>query len=296
MKIADYAMIACSLEVLSYKPGNVNRFSNNKNTKVEDFFLSIYGLYEFFLYFENKAYELKKNKIAYKDIELGKAIYQATKKITKLHKGGNTHLGIILLLFPLIFGYSIGKNPIKEIEKLLKNTTYKDSIYFYKAIKKATLPYKSTKEELDIFNPNFSEVIGKNKINLYKILEKSQKNDLVAKLLVNNYNLIYKKILPFFKKLYGSIKVIEKAIIVAYLYALSSYYDSHVVKKHGFSVAQNLKKEAIGVFERYMNSFDLVYLEKFDDKLKKKKINPGTCADIICATIFIFLIENKSDK
>lgn len=296
LTVVDNAMLACTLEVLAYKPGNVNLVSGLKNTTLDDFLLSIYALHDSFLAIHAQAIEFSQEKISYNDINLGKWIYEAIKKINDVQGGGNTHLGTILLLFPLIFAYSLNKTSYQEqLDQLIKNTTYEDTVYLYNAINLANVPYKRIKNELDLFNSNSKRVIKEKNINIYEIMKKSENNDLIAELLANKYNSIYEKMLPFFKTIYESTKTHEKAIIATYLYTLSTFLDSHIVKKYDQKTAEYVKKRAKVVFEKYMTNFEIDCVIEFDDELKTKKINPGTAADIITATIFIFLESNQKN-
>ncbi len=78
--------------------------------------------------------------------------------------------------------------------------------------------------------------------------------------------------------------------VFVYLYFLSSFPDSHIVRKHGAVIAEKTQEEARHILKRVAALNDGKEREKvllaFDAKLKAAGINPGTSADLTVATLF----------
>jgi triphosphoribosyl-dephospho-CoA synthase len=75
-----------------------------------------------------------------------------------------------------------------------------------------------------------------------------------------------------------------------YLAFLSAFPDTHVVRKHGPELADEVRRTAKSFFVRAEagESNDLLRrdLLAWDSKLKERNINPGTSADLTVATLF----------
>jgi triphosphoribosyl-dephospho-CoA synthase len=75
-----------------------------------------------------------------------------------------------------------------------------------------------------------------------------------------------------------------------FLAFLSGWPDSHIVRKHGLTVAQSVTAEARRRYEalsRDAFSNELQSLGAWDSELKAHGINPGTSADLTVATLFV---------
>jgi triphosphoribosyl-dephospho-CoA synthase len=73
---------------------------------------------------------------------------------------------------------------------------------------------------------------------------------------------------------------------------LASFPDSHVRRKHGIEVAEQVRKKTIPVRERFASydnpgdARDVLMI--FDRELKESEINPGTCADLTIASLLLY--------
>jgi triphosphoribosyl-dephospho-CoA synthase len=80
------------------------------------------------------------------------------------------------------------------------------------------------------------------------------------------------------------------AIQHLYLTLLAAFPDSHIVRKHGAAVAQNVMTAAQGFQARAARGEPLdadPAFASWDEALKAQRINPGTTADLTVATLLI---------
>jgi triphosphoribosyl-dephospho-CoA synthase len=80
-----------------------------------------------------------------------------------------------------------------------------------------------------------------------------------------------------------------------YLSFLASYLDSHIIRKYGEAIAKEVQHEAmthLRIFAEIENPKTyLGELLRWDANLKVRRINPGTCADLTVATLFVSKLE-----
>jgi triphosphoribosyl-dephospho-CoA synthase len=74
-----------------------------------------------------------------------------------------------------------------------------------------------------------------------------------------------------------------------FLTYLSTWPDSHIVRKQGVTVAQSVTREAgkrLAQWRAAPHSPRAARLDAWDAELKREGINPGTSADLTVATLF----------
>ena len=86
------------------------------------------------------------------------------------------------------------------------------------------------------------------------------------------------------------------ATLVAYLGFLSAFPDSHIMRKHGPAVAEQIRREAskLGAQARSRQPAEDILPDvlAWDAILKQASINPGTSADLTVATLFAYRLRN----
>jgi len=83
------------------------------------------------------------------------------------------------------------------------------------------------------------------------------------------------------------------AMLDAFLTFLSTWPDSHIVRKHGAAMAQSVTREAAVHRANWRAAgcpAEMPALNAWDTDLKARGINPGTSADLSVATLFIALL------
>jgi triphosphoribosyl-dephospho-CoA synthase len=82
----------------------------------------------------------------------------------------------------------------------------------------------------------------------------------------------------------------EWSISAIYLGFLADFPDSHIVRKYGVEVAEDVRKSAVAFHAKLQSSWDPSRLTDellaWDAALKTRNINPGTSADLTVATLF----------
>jgi triphosphoribosyl-dephospho-CoA synthase len=82
----------------------------------------------------------------------------------------------------------------------------------------------------------------------------------------------------------------RRAMLRAFLEFLAAFPDSHIVRKHGAALAHSVMAEAAPWCERARRGEaieDEPGLAEWDESLKWRGLNPGTCADLAVATALL---------
>ena len=268
----------CDAEIKSLKPGNVHKYSEGHGMNLKDFLKSSLII--------SKC--LTKN-----NLDLGKKILISVNEIqNKIKK--NTNLGIILMLSPIATivqeeGVISKEELLKKIKSLIKKQNIKNSIPIFKAISLTSPGGLGFSKKYDVNEPPNT--------NLYKAMEFAKKKDLIARQYCNGFEDIYKIGIPAYKKFYNKWGKVDWALTGVYLTFLKKFNDSHIVRNKGNKIATSIKKEAKKYYFFLKRNKNLTKIKKklliFDKKLKSKKINPGTTADLTVATLLLEIVTKK---
>ena len=268
----------CDTEIKSLKPGNVHKYSEGHGMNLKDFLKSSLII--------SKC--LTKN-----NLDLGKKILISVNEIqNKIKK--NTNLGIILMLSPIATivqeeGVISKEELLKKIKSLIKKQNIKNSIPIFKAISLTSPGGLGFSKKYDVNEPPNT--------NLYKAMEFAKKKDLIARQYCNGFEDIYKIGIPAYKKFYNKWGKVDWALTGVYLTFLKKFNDSHIVRNKGNKIARSIKKEAKKYYFFLKRNKNLTKIKKklliFDKKLKSKRINPGTTADLTVATLLLEIVTKK---
>lgn len=266
---------ACEQEVSAPKPGNVNRVSDGHNMEVEDFIKSAHAIAP---------------ALSEKGASVGKRILtavQATQSVVNC----NTNLGIVLLFAPLcttIEHCDSFRDIEPQLEKVLASLTIQDAVDTYHAIRLAHAGGLGTVEDQDINDTPT--------ITLLQAMEKAKTRDSIAAQYLNNYRDIFEIGLPKLTEaiIYG--ETVEWATTFAYLYLLSSHFDTLICRKQGIGTAQKVSDKARYFIDKTnenncISSFS-AELTLWDNELKRDAINPGTTADLVAASLLLHSFHN----
>ncbi len=259
---AEQAQLAMVLEVTAYpKPGNVDRCHDYEGTKLEHFLASII--------FARPALD----EVLYSGYSIGEQLYRLV-KTTHRHNGGNTHFGAFLLLVPLM-----RTSDLKEAYYLVRNTTVKDAVFFYKAFGLTEVRILPS-DSIDVNDPGAVEAIEREGLTLFDIMQHSKENDMIAREWVNGFPLTGRA-----RDLILSSGTGRCAITSAFISLLALEPDTFIQKKHGKDTAYEVLKKANEVIKGVYS------IEDFDEWCICKHINPGSTADLIIAGIYLALGE-----
>lgn len=260
MNKAEAAEFAMLLEVCaSCKPGNIDRFHDYDDTKLQHFL--------------NSAVCSRSVFDEIDDLRIGEGIYNAVLK-TNCHSGGNTHFGAFILLIPLLKG-----SGICGAEKVISETDSEDAVMFYKAFGLTQVRMNKT-DDLDVNDPASIEKLRAENMTLYDVMNYSSKNDMVAREWINGFELTRKAADLLIEKDRG-----YRSIPEMFLNLMAEYPDTFIAKKFGFEKSVYVMNKAKEVLSEKMS------IESFDELLLRENINPGSLADICIAGIFTALTE-----
>jgi triphosphoribosyl-dephospho-CoA synthase len=95
--------------------------------------------------------------------------------------------------------------------------------------------------------------------------------------------------LPVLARASGAARDARLALTTLHMAYLAQFPDSHIVRKHGESIGSEVCREARALsplWQPVAQRNTLPGLLDFDADLKRRKLNPGTTADLVVATIF----------
>ncbi len=273
--IGRIAELACSMEVLAPKPGNVYPGAewNFTNTTVMDFLKSAQAISSVF----NQADCLTVGDIVLKSIQA-----------TQLQVATNTNLGQVLLLAPLAVALAeSGELSEPTVHKVLQQLTIDDSIKVYEAIRLAKPGGMGQKPDQDIHSlPTQS---------LLQIMQMVQAEDGIAEAYATDFRKVFHTgRSALYQSIYAG-KSWSDAIVDCHM-ELLSMGDTLIRRKAGSEAEVNIQQRARSVLNlksdpiRYAES-----LKEFDRFLRVNgnRLNPGTTADLVTATLFVALAEDE---
>jgi triphosphoribosyl-dephospho-CoA synthase len=266
---------ACIWEATARKVGNVHRYADFHDSTYLDFILSagVVG-----------------DHLAHVDGTLGASILR-TVQMTRTLVGTNTNLGIILLLAPLARVWTEPDRCTcrRELEDLLAKLTIDDARHVYKAIRLANPGGLGEAAQEDIRSEPT--------VTLRDAMRLAADRDIVARQYASGYAEVLEFGVSALLRAFARFQSVEAAIIDAQLLWLATFPDSLIARKNGPAIADDVRHRAAGVVDlggiatragcAAGVALD-VYLRRDGNRL-----NPGTTADLVTASLFIALRENK---
>ena len=285
------------------KIGNVHRTRDFAQTTFEHFLAGISAIQPSFFSLckrINEKVQSKEDNLSV--IQLGLFYKQSTKDMMDWQSGGNVLLGHILILAPLFSAAAIcikfglrGLNEFKfMVNRVIEDATIEDTINLYKAMKICTPGGLGTIEKYDIYNDNAFEQLREDKITLKKIFQFSMDYDLISKEYATGFKIIIDKGLPYLFNTFIQTNNINETIVNTFLYILSEYPDTLIIRKTDKKSAQDVSNLALKIlkYKGISTKKGLKLALKYDKKVQRKNglLNPGTTADILTGIVFCALI------
>lgn len=267
INLAQAFKAACMAELEALKPGNVHIFADGHGMTVQDFIASADAVSEV---------------IAQPDLTLGERILrsvQATQDAVKM----NTNLGMILLCAPLIQAKLIthGTGLQANIFAVIKGSNIEDAEASFAAIRLANPAGLGAADAHDVHQPA--------ECTLQQAMQQAASQDSIARQYTNYFADVFDG-LAYYQKALVKWQRPAWAATALYLHFLSSFLDSHIVRKQGETIAKLVQNEAIEHTTEFNKAFNpknyQSALMAFDAALKKRGLNPGTSADLTVATLF----------
>ena len=259
-------------EIEAFKPGNVSSYGDGHNMTTQDFFLSA---------------EVSTPILCMHGLGLGERVLNSV-RATRDSVSCNTNLGMLLLFTPIIMAAELGFETIEKLRENLEFTltslTKSDTNHVFEAIRTANPGGLGSVDEEDVANNPSSSLICAMKL--------ASKRDSVALQYSNNFNEVFKlgfTSIKNFDKRWNSVKW---STVSCYLAFMASIRDSHIERKYGREVAEQIRIKSGIIVEKFNNSLDpeasIRLLQDFDRELKAENYNPGTSADLTAASLLVY--------
>jgi triphosphoribosyl-dephospho-CoA synthase len=263
------AQLACVLEVMAPKPGNVHRFGDLAELRFIDFLASAVAIGEAI---ERAALD-----------GVGRAVEQAIEATRQLVTT-NTNLGMVLLLAPLA-AVPAGRPLVEGVREVLDRTTMDDARAVYRAIRRAEPGGMGSVAEQD--------VADEPTVPLKAVMALAAGRDLIARQYAEGFQEVLGDALPVLKESIRLGRSVETSIVAAHLDVLSRHADSLIARKAGSERAAEVSRRAGEVLAAGWPDCaeGLRKCEAFDQWLRDPaiRLNPGTTADLVTAALYAAL-------
>jgi triphosphoribosyl-dephospho-CoA synthase len=263
------AQLACILELVAPKPGNVHRRRDLPGLHLADFLASALAIAE---PLDRAATD-----------GIGAAVEGAI-RATRQVVATNTNLGIVLLLAPLA-AVPLNEPLAPGVSAVLDATTLADAEAVFQAIRLAQPGGMGSVTEQD--------VAGEPTLPLKAVMALAADRDLIARQYANGYHEVLKEALPALEAALRSSHSLETATVAAHLAVLARHPDSLIVRKAGTERAEEVSRRAADVLAAGWPDRPAAVrmCGEFDEWLRdpRRRLNPGTTADLVTAALYAAL-------
>jgi triphosphoribosyl-dephospho-CoA synthase len=272
LSIGLCAQVACILDVVTFKPGNVSFAYSFADMTAFDFLLSAAAI----------APVLDQAPLR----RVGETILDCIRETRKV-TSANTNLGIVLLLAPLA-----NVQPHLDLRggvmRALMRLDVADARAAYEAIRLAQPGGLGTVAEQDVSDEPT--------VNLREAMGLAADRDLVARQYVNDFEQVFEGATILREELRGPDCDVTTAVIRLHLKLLAEYPDSLIARRFGHDAAKEVARRARQLLEspapggldpRKLGDLHVWFLGKGG-----RPQNPGTTADLVTASLFVALRQN----
>jgi triphosphoribosyl-dephospho-CoA synthase len=288
LDVAGRAFLACVLEATAPKPGNVSPDRPFADVRYEDFLASAEAIVRPFEAVGRRP--------------LGETILLAV-EATAARTRANTNLGIVLLLAPLAAAaVRLLDSPTardraerlghlrREAGQILTETTVSDARDVYRAIRLANPGGLGSAEDQDVVNEPT--------VTLLAAMQLAAGRDGIAREYATTYETTFVSGVPTFLKACADRLNVDDAIVETYLTLLAATPDTHIVRRGGEKLAQEVSRTAAASLSvgGVRTEAGRQQIAAMDPLLRDARnvANPGTTADLIAATVFAALLVDAS--
>jgi triphosphoribosyl-dephospho-CoA synthase len=265
-RVAAAFVAACRDELDAPKPGNVHVFADGHRMTAADFVRSA---------------EAAAGPLAASGTRVGLRILQAVEAV-RAAVGANTNLGIILLCAPLAAAAELEPADLRiALSNVLGRLDIEDANLAFRAIALAAPGGLGHAEHHDVREPAT--------VTLVDAMAEAAHRDRIAYQFSSNFDDIFDRGMTWLDASSRRWTDPKWATLAVYLGFLAAFPDTHIVRRYGTAVAEDVRATAME-FERRLQSEQpadlLADLLAWDGALKQRAINPGTSADLTVATLF----------
>lgn len=264
-------LAACHDELGALKPGNVHVHAAGHGMTAETF---------------ERAAAAAAPLIARRGLTIGRCILAAT-EASVAATGLNTNLGIVLLSAPLAKAAAetdVTMGLRRRLAVILSELTVEDARDAFAAIRLANPAGLGNPEKGDVAN------VGDPGMTLLAAMQLAAEDDRIARAYVTAFEDIFDVALPSFQHAETRAERRDLAISELHMALLAAFPDTHISRKWGTKIALEVQEEARrlnGLRPGDYGADSLAALARFDHQLKERRINPGTTADFVVATLFV---------
>jgi triphosphoribosyl-dephospho-CoA synthase len=272
VRVAAAFVAACRDELDAPKPGNVHVFADGHRMTAADFVRSA---------------EAAAGPLAAAGTRVGLRILQAVEAV-RAAVGANTNLGIILLCAPLAAAAELEPTDLRiALSNVLGRLDIEDANLAFRAIALAAPGGLGHAELHDVREPAT--------VTLADAMAEAAHRDRIAHQFSSDFADIFDRGMIWLDASSRRWTDPKWATLAVYLGFLAAFPDTHIVRKYGAAVAEDVRATAME-FERRLRSEQpadlLVDLLAWDGVLKRRAINPGTSADLTVATLFVHRLRS----
>jgi len=268
------------MELQAFKPGNVSIHSPGHGMTAEDFLRSA---------------EVSADALSQVGSSVGARVLAAV-RATSEAVGCNTNLGIVLLCAPLALAAQMDvpeSNLRARLQQVLVQLDVSDGEEVFEAIRIA--------RPAGLGQVRRHDVSGPCEVSLLEAMRSARGADRIADQYVSAYEDVFGIAVEALRQQLArkdGLAGMAWATVASYLAILARLPDTHIVRKFGATVAEDVQLQAAGVestFKACENSEAAArLLITFDKKLKREGINPGTSADLTVAGLLVYYLQNPS--
>jgi triphosphoribosyl-dephospho-CoA synthase len=261
--------LACLLEVSAAKPGNITPAHDFADTTYADMVRSALALGPVF------ARERVRSRSVGGLIADG---VEATARVAR----ANTNLGIVLLFAPLVRASVTrrAEEPLRAaVERTLAGLDVDDAAAAFAAIASAAPGGLGEAPEHDVRAPA--------RVSLREAMAAAAHRDSIASEYATGYAIVFDTALPLLDDGLRNRPSTLDAIVSLHIGLLASYPDTLIARKAGDAAAQAVAAAARSVQAGTLSLAD------FDSSLRAdgNRLNPGTTADLVAATLLAALLS-----
>lgn len=270
-RIAAAFQAACLDELDAPKPGNVHVFATGGELTPEAFIRSA---------------EASAAPLAQRGARVGARILGAI-EATYAAVNTNTNLGIVLLCAPLAVAAEVAAEThttdlSTALRHVLDDLDIEDAQLAFRAIALANPAGLGHAERHDVGAPAAG--------TLMEAMQAAADRDRIAQQYASGFADVFDVGLPVLEVALLAHSETKWATLAVYLNFLAEFPDSHIARKYGTTVADDLRQNARIFHDRLRITADpahlLADLLTWDASLKARRLNPGTSADLTVATLF----------
>lgn len=276
-EIAAAVQLACLLEASAPKPGNVSPGKHFGDLRYEDFLASAAAIGPAFARAGERG--------------VGATVREAV-EATASWVRTNTNLGIVLLLAPLARAActrAAGASLREEVQRVLDETTVDDARGVYAAIRRAAPGGLGASPEQD--------VAEEPTMTLLDVMRLAADRDGVAREYATGFATTFDVGAPVLRRVRAGGFSWDDAVVETFLTLLASRPDTHIVRRSGTSLAEEVSARARAVLDTGGVRTDAgrQAIEVMDAALRDEAhaANPGATADLTAAAIFVELSAGR---